>query len=238
MIMLAIMRVRVEGNLGVERRNGMNKPPTLAMAILMRLGPGNEPIVGDLIEEYAAGRSRSWFWRQAAAAVVAAAIRGIRCQPLRTVGALTIGWAVLFLVFALFGDRTADGLASLIWDWDRQTMGYGSGIWRPFQISAAFVSYAGFALSALVVARLHRDNPAMLLAYLMSVMTALVAGGLLLETLIHRFDRVPVPHTLFYIVSVTLPFHWRAGFLLVPLVMLACGLAVGRGQSQETPRLR
>lgn len=207
----------------------MNKPPMLAMVILMRLGPANEPIVGDLIEEYAAGRSRMWFWRQTVAAVIAGAVRGIRLQPLRTVGALTIGWAVLLLEFGLFGDRAADGLAYLVWDWDRQAMGYGRGIWRPFQISAALVSYAGFALSALVVARLPRGNPAMLLAYLMSVMTALVAGGLLLEILIHRFDRVPVPHTLFYIVSVTLPYHWRAGFLLVPLIMLTCGLAVGRG---------
>ena len=43
-----------------------------------------------------------------------------------------------------------------------------------------------------------------------------------------RFDRIPVPHTLFYLVSVTLPFHWRSGFLLAPLVMVVCGLAAGR----------
>lgn len=207
----------------------MNTPPRLAMAILMRLGPREEPLVGDLVEEYTTGRSRLWFWRQAFAAVAAGAIRGIRRQPLRTVGAMTTGWAVLFLLFGLVGDRTADGLARLVWDWDRQTMGYGTGIWWPFQISAACVSYAGFALSALVVARLHRHNPAMLLAYLMSVMTTLAAAGLLLEILVHRFDRVPVPHTLFYIVSVTLPYHWRAGFLLVPLIMLTCGFVVGRG---------
>jgi hypothetical protein len=206
----------------------MNKPPSLAMAILMRLGPREEPLVGDLVEEYTTGRSRLWFWRQALAAVAAGTIRGIRRQPLRTVGAMTTGWAVLLLLFGLVGDRAADGLASLVWNWDRQTLGYGTGICWPFQICAGLVSYTGFALSAWVVARLHRDNPAMLLGYLMSVMTALAAGGLLLEILIHRFDRVPVPHTLFYIVSVTMPYHWRAGFLLAPLIMLTCGLAVGR----------
>ena len=135
------------------------------MAILMRLGPREEPLVGDLVEEYTTGRSRLWFWRQAVAAVVAGAIRRIRLQPVRTVGAMTTGWAVLLLLFGLLGDRAADGLANLVWDWDRQTMGYGTGIWWPFQICAALVSYTGFALSALVVARLHRGNPAMLLAY-------------------------------------------------------------------------
>lgn len=206
----------------------MNKPPRLAMAILMRLGPREEPLIGDLVEEYTTGRSRLWFWRQALAAVAAGAIRGIRRQPLRTVGAMTTGWAVLLLLFGLFGDRAADGLARLVWDWDRQTMGYRTGIWWPFQICAALVSYTGFAMSAWVVARLHRGNPAMLLAYVASVTAGLVVSAVILEVLIHRYDRVPVPHTLFYLVSITLPFHWRSGFLLAPLVMVICGLAVGR----------
>ena len=133
-----------------------------------------------------------------------------------------LGGAVL--LFGLFGDRAADGLASLVWDWDRQTMGYGTGIWWPFQICAALVSYAGFALSAWVVARLHRGNPAMLLAYVASVTAGLVVSAVILEVLIHRYDRVPLPHPLFYLVSVTLPFHWRSGFLLVPCIMVVCGL--------------
>jgi hypothetical protein len=205
----------------------MKKPPTLAVTMLMRLGSGDEPLLGDLIEEYAAGRSRWWFWRQTIAAIVTGAIRGIRVQPLRTVGALTIGWAVLLLVFALFGDRAAEGLANLVWEWNRQTTGYGSGIWQPFQISAAFVSYAGFALSALVVARLHRGNPAMLLAFVASVEAGLAIGAVTVEVLTYLHGRVPVPHPLFYVVSVTLPSHWRSGFLLVPLLMLTGSLTAG-----------
>jgi hypothetical protein len=211
----------------------MNKPPTLAMTMLMRLAPSDGPLVGDLIEEYAAGRSRWWFWRQTVAAIVTGAIRAVRRQPVRTVGALTTGWAVLLLLFALFGDRAAEGLAKLVWDWDRQTLGYGSGIWRPFQISAACVSYTGFVLSAWVVARLHRGNPAMLLAFVASVVVGLAAAAITVETLMYLHGRVPVPHPLFYVVSVTLPFHWRSGFLLVPLVMMSCGLAVGRGRASE-----
>jgi hypothetical protein len=211
----------------------MTKPPILAMAILMRLGPREEPIVGDLVEEYAAGRSRPWFWRQALAAVIVGAIRGIRDQPLRALGAVAMGWAVLGLVFLLFGDLAANGLAELLWGWNRQ-MGYGSQIWWPFQISAAIVSYAGFSLSAWVVGRLHRENPAMLVAYVTSLVTGLAAGGLLLEILIHRYGGVPVPHPLFYIVSVTLPYQWRSGFVLVPCLMVVCGLAAGRRSPRAT----
>jgi len=202
----------------------MNKPPGLAMAILTRLGPQDQPMVGDLIEEYTTGRSRMWFWRQALAAVAAGAIRGIRDQPLRAVGAVALGWAVLALVFVLFGDKAANGLAKLVWNWNR-AVGYGSNVWWPFQITAAFVSYAGFALSAFVVARLHRGNPAMLLAYVTSVAIALVAGAVAIEVLTYLYDRVPLPHPLFYVVSVTLPYHWRSGLLLVPCIMLLCGVA-------------
>ena len=35
---------------------------------------------------------------------------------------------------------------------------------------------------------------------------------------------VAVPHPLFYVISVALPYHWRAGFVLVPFVTLICGL--------------
>jgi hypothetical protein len=218
----------------------MNKPPRLAMAILMRLGPREEPLVGDLVEEYTTGRSRLWFWRQALAAVAAGAIRGIRDQPLRAVGAAALGWAVLGLVFVPFGDRAANGLAKLVWNWNR-AVGYGSNVWWPFQIAAAFVSYAGFALSAFVVARLHRGNPAMLLAYVTSVAIALVAGAVAIEVLTYMYDRVPLPHPLFYVVSLTLPYHWRSGLLLVPGIMLVCGLLAGRsrpGDSQEIRRSR
>jgi hypothetical protein len=214
----------------------MNKPPALAMAILTQLGPREEPIVGDLIEEYTTGRSRLWFWRQAIAAIAAGTIRGIRGQPLRAVGAVALGWTVLGLVFLLLGDLVADGLAGLVWDWNRQAA-YGGGTWWPFQISATFVSYAGFALSGWLVARVHRRDPTMLVAYVASVVTGLAVGALVLEILIHRYGRVPVPHALFYIVSVTLPYHWRSGFLLVPCVMLICGLAAIRPPATYNARI-
>lgn len=44
-------------------------PPWLAVALLRRFVHDNEPLVGDLLEEFAVRRSRLWLWRQVLAAV-------------------------------------------------------------------------------------------------------------------------------------------------------------------------
>ena len=46
------------------------RPPGLALWLLNWLLPANEPLIGDLIEEFQHRRSRVWFWRQAVAAIV------------------------------------------------------------------------------------------------------------------------------------------------------------------------
>jgi hypothetical protein len=200
----------------------MKKPPAGAMAVLSRLGDPNASIVGDILEDYQAGRSRVWLWWQVASAIVFVTLRGIRRQPLHALAAVVMGWTVLLLGFT-FGDASADGLAKLLWNWDRQT-GYGTHIWWPFQICATLVSYAGFAMSAWIVGRVYRTSPAMLLAFVASVVAVLAASALVLEILMRR-GPVPVPHPLFYLVSVTLPYQWRTGFLFVPFLMLLSGSA-------------
>jgi hypothetical protein len=73
----------------------------------------------------------------------------------------------------------------------------------------------------------------MLLAFVASVVAVLAASALVLEILMRR-GPVPVPHPLFYLVSVTLPYHWRTGFLFVPLLMLLAGAAAQRGRRHRT----
>jgi hypothetical protein len=61
------------------RRN----PPKLATWLLQRLGAGrhSESLAGDLIEEYAQGQSRLWYWRQVALAIALARASAFRARP-------------------------------------------------------------------------------------------------------------------------------------------------------------
>jgi hypothetical protein len=201
----------------------MRTTPALATAILERLVPANESLVGDLIEEYRRGRSRAWYWRQVTAAVVLGGLRQAGARPARTMIGVATGWIVLLLAFFALGDKTSEALAKWLWSWDRHTA-YATGVWAPFQIVAAVVSYAGFALSALAVARLHRrDAGSLLIAYAASLVLVLTAGGAIVDMLGRRPGGVAVPHTLFYVVSITLPYHWRSGTVLAPLLVLVVG---------------
>jgi hypothetical protein len=202
----------------------MRKPPAVATRLLLGLGAPDDSVVGDLLEEYQSGRSRLWYWRQVLSAVWLSSLRNTVTHPTRTLVSVATGWTTLLLVFFTLGDRSADALAGWLWHWNRQTA-YATGIWWPFQICAVLVSYSGFALSAVVVARLNRrHSPSVLVAYVGSVVLVLSASAAFLEILIRRNGAVPVPHGLFYIVSVTLPYHWRSGLLLAPAIVLCVGL--------------
>jgi hypothetical protein len=49
------------------------QPPKLADWLLkyLRVNTGNEPLVGDLLEEFRGGRTAGWYWRQTFMAIVA-----------------------------------------------------------------------------------------------------------------------------------------------------------------------
>jgi hypothetical protein len=91
------------------------------------------------------------------------------------------------------------------------------------------VSYAGYVVSAVMVARVHRRQAGpMLMAYAASMFVALTASAVTIEVLSRLWNnRVPVPHTLFYVVSVVLPYHWRSGLVLAPATILIAGLLAG-----------
>ena len=61
-------------------------PPRLAMWLLTRFVYDDEPLTGDLLEEFQLRQSRWWFWRQTLAAITAASSRRSReIRPLRLV---------------------------------------------------------------------------------------------------------------------------------------------------------
>jgi hypothetical protein len=211
----------------------MRKLPVVATALLQRLGPTDVSFVGDLVEEYGAGRSRAWYWRQVLSAIVLGSVRHVHRHPLRAVAGVATGWATL-LVFFLFGDAIAGGLAGWLWGWDRQTA-YRTGEWKAFATAAFAVSYTGFAVSALAVARLWRQRVGPpLIAYAGSILLALAGSAVLIEVLSRMYRGVPVPHTLFYLISVALPSHWRSGLVLAPLTILLVG-ALASARSSDRP---
>lgn len=51
------------------------QPPRLALALLTRYRPGDDGLVGDLLEQFADRPSRLWFWRETIVALAAMAFR-------------------------------------------------------------------------------------------------------------------------------------------------------------------
>ena len=199
----------------------MSAPPA-ATWLLKKFRPGDEALLGDLLEECPNGRSDAWYWRQVFGAIVTGLWRDLREHPFLALRAIATGWIVLLLIFTLLGDRTAEAIAKYGWNWSRYRDGYGEGYWWPFWVAATCVSYSGFAISAWAVARAHAaSGMAMVTAYLGSVLVALSLAAAIVEWVPRP---LAVPHTLYYVISVGLPFVWHSGFILVPMVVLLTAL--------------
>ena len=73
------------------------KPPRLA-ALLLQLFAVDEPVAGDLEEEYGAGRSAGWYWRQVLAAIAAGPLRRFDVHELFAVQGMPMQAIMLGLV--------------------------------------------------------------------------------------------------------------------------------------------
>jgi hypothetical protein len=200
----------------------MRQPPKLGTSLLTRFGLVDDALVGDVLQEWSAGRSSPWFWYQTVAAIVWAAVRDLRRWPMRMCMALLTGWAIVATIF-LNGDTIADGLAGRVWGWDRQ-QAYVNHSWGPFYVGALLVAYGGFGASAWLIARLNRSRPTIVIAYVAATFSVLLTTGIVMEILIRRGNPIPMVHPLFFAVFTTLPFFWHSGVVLVPLAMLVCGV--------------
>jgi hypothetical protein len=76
-----------------------SQPPKLATWILQRFASGRdkEPLLGDLVEEYNSGRSRSWFWRQMITAVLVDSYSQVRIHYVLAARAIAVGMATSLL---------------------------------------------------------------------------------------------------------------------------------------------
>ncbi len=70
------------------------RPTRLAIALLEQLVPGNDPLAGDLLEEWRE-RSDAWLWRQVLFAVLTRTIVDVRTKPRVTIESALIATALL-----------------------------------------------------------------------------------------------------------------------------------------------
>jgi hypothetical protein len=145
------------------------QPPTLATWLLQhfRSGPRNDSVIGDLMEQYHLGRSRTWYWRQVLMAIVISFSTEIWRHKLLTIRAVVAGWTTLLFLCVML--RFPPPLDKSVWDllafvipgnWWRYRWGYFG--W----LMLCIVSCG----SGLIVARFHRTHQtAMVLAYAVSL---------------------------------------------------------------------
>lgn len=74
------------------------EPPRMAVWLLKRGASPyrRESLLGDLLEMYRGGRSRTWYWRQVITALILARARALRSLP-----GTSVGTALLRLINAL-----------------------------------------------------------------------------------------------------------------------------------------
>lgn len=162
------------------------QPPALATRLLAQLGPdpNHEALVGDLIEQYRAGRSRAWFWRQTAAALLRAMTGDLRSHKLLALRAIAVGWS-LYFAFAFpvnYGSRLLRG-AILTWLSEIGVYSFSSTFWAT-RLSSTLLVYTACFAAGWLVARLHRRHAlAMVCFFSASVLvveyTVISAGFLL-----------------------------------------------------------
>jgi len=68
--------------------------PFLAAFLLERLGPVDEELIGDVVEEYQSGRSRLWVWYQVFVAISLNVARTLWGHRRRAAGGLVLAWLV------------------------------------------------------------------------------------------------------------------------------------------------
>jgi hypothetical protein len=131
------------------------QPPRLAIALLERCVPDNEPLAGDLLEA-SRERSRAWCWRQVLLAILGRAIFRARANPRLTAEATLVSFAMLALL-GFHAVVAASLINHLLVLNDMAWIGV-TGQYREWQLPATAVSFAGAVLIGRAIGRFHRDH--------------------------------------------------------------------------------
>ena len=129
------------------------KVPMFATWLLHRFGVQrqNEALIGDLAEEYQAGKSRMWYWWQTLVAIWVTAVRDVRENKLLALRAVAMGW-ILARAFLGFRAYVILPLAPYYHHWDP---------WLRLAVTQVLM-LAQWVLLGWLVARAHRAHAAAL----------------------------------------------------------------------------
>ena len=188
------------------------EPPSLATKLLESLVPQrtSEALLGDVIEQYAGGRSRTWYWQQVILALVISAGREGRTSKLQAVRAIVIGYltgASLCYFTTSLAARFVGGYTAYL-------------IFLPLAFFSA-------AASGWIVRRSHPR--AMVLVWAGFCVVASVVAFAVCAWL-SILDRMPAPILSFFV---------AVDFIIAPLGVLAGGLwgSSGANDAWASPRL-
>lgn len=128
------------------------EPPLLATWMLEHLAPGNrnEALAGDLLEDFHAGRSNRWYWRQVFAACVSAWLRYLGDRKMVVVFAVV--WSLLAPAWTTLQERIMHGPGHM-WRMDLSFKGISTiAVWLTLNVIFLwagvlfyFISHPNFA---------------------------------------------------------------------------------------------
>jgi hypothetical protein len=174
-------------------------PPALATALLELLIPPRTSagLIGDLIEEYRNGRSRTWYWQQTIVALMRSALREGREHKVQVSSAIVLG----YLCGASLCYFTTSAAGKFVG-------GYTVvGAYLLF-LPLAFISAA---TSGWILSRTH-SRPMVLIFAVFCVIASVVA---LAVYALFPVDRMPLPMTVVVL---------AVDFIIAPIGVLAGGL--------------
>jgi hypothetical protein len=134
-----------------------SQPPRLALALLERCVPDNEPLVGDLLEDRLK-RSDAWFWRQVVFALLSYTFLLVRTKPFLTTERVLVTTAMLALL-GLYTVVVATLMTRLIVlsdAWFPQT-----GRYEALQLYFTVPAFAAAIVMGRVIRRLHHGHRVM-----------------------------------------------------------------------------
>jgi hypothetical protein len=189
-------------------------PQNLAFKLLGLLAPGREALAGDLLEQVQKGRSALWLWRQVIGAIVTGCIRDVREDRIGALKVVAIGWATMLGFFFIAGDFLAHSGDQTVPRLLSYLGAHHAGVLWLERLRYVPATVIGCVLSGWIVGR-------PVLFYAASVCVALAVAA---TAIAWYAAPVSVPHTLFYVVMLALPYWWWSGLLIVPLLIVVGGL--------------